>query len=170
MVGAGAAGWGAGQAINQIAGSHHARQQPGAVGGTHQTYADWWQAKGAQIGGPAGVAVGTAGATFGTLVDAGVAVRNLVTGASRPRGSGGAAGSGKPAPAKPAPAPRSGSAAPNTRAAPARAAAARAAAAPASPNRGGSAGAGGSRSAAAAPPANPGGFWNSLRQAVGWGR
>lgn len=181
VLGAGVAGWGLGGVLHQAAESPHAQQRPGAVGGTHQSYASWWQDQGSQIGGPAGIAVGTTGATFGALADAGVATWNAVTGNSRrPSGSGGSGGSrgspatkpsaaAKPAP-RPTPAPRPSASAPSPRAETSRAATSRATQAQAQPARGSSAGSGGSRAAANAPPANPGGFWGSLRQAVGWGR
>lgn len=74
-----------GQGINTLANSDQARQDPGSVGGTHETYADWWQNLGTTVqektGNEAlGIAVGTTGATFGTIADAGVGLWNMVTG------------------------------------------------------------------------------------------
>lgn len=174
VIGAGVAGWKAGEAINAIAQSRHAKQAPGAVGGTHQTYASWWQDAGARIGGPAGVAVGTAGATFGTLADAGVASWNAVSGLFN-RPSGGKGNGGKPAPrgkpvgtggggvSKPSGAPRGGR--PGASPSP------RAGAKPTGGRGGSTASASGKRPASGSKPSNDsGGFWGSVRRAVGWDR
>ncbi len=76
LAGAAARGYGVGGPINSAAGSDYAKQEPGGVGGTHQTYADWWLDTGAEIGGATGMAVGVGGATFGTIADACVAAYN----------------------------------------------------------------------------------------------
>ena len=72
-------GYGVGGIINSVGNSEYAQQDPGSVGGTHQTYADWWQDQGAEMGGAAGMAVGTIGGTFGTIADAGVGIWNYLT-------------------------------------------------------------------------------------------
>ena len=76
VLGAGVAGYKVGGLINDAAGSSYAQQSPGSVGGTHQTYRDWWLDTGVEMGGVGGMVVGTAGATFGTMADAGVAAVN----------------------------------------------------------------------------------------------
>jgi len=78
LAGAAAAGYGVGGLINSAAGSEYAQQDEGSVGGTHETYADWWLDTGADIGGVGGMAVGVAGATAGTFADAGVAAWNYL--------------------------------------------------------------------------------------------
>ena len=80
VLGAGVAGYKVGQGINAAANSEYAQQDPGSVGGTHQTYSDWWLDQGVEMGGATGMAVGVTGATLGSFADATVAGFNYLFG------------------------------------------------------------------------------------------
>jgi len=78
VAGAAAMGYGVGGLINEAGNSEYAKQAPGSVGGTNETYADWWLDQGVAQGGVTGAAIATVGGTFGTIADAGVAAWNYL--------------------------------------------------------------------------------------------